>query len=102
MYQRSKDEACGTSFNIASYSFLTHLLAKHCGLEPYEFIYFGGNCHIYEEHLDSIKTILDRRPFEFPTIEITNLKENINEYEISDFVVSNYNCHDVIKMKMVV
>ena len=102
LYQRSCDFPLGSPINIASYSFLTHLLAKHCGLEPYEFIYFGGNCHIYEEHLESMKTILERKPFEFPTLEIANVKKNINDYEVSDFVISNYNCHDVIKMKMVV
>jgi thymidylate synthase len=102
LYQRSCDFPLGSPINIASYSFLTHLLAKHCGLEPYEFIYFGGNCHIYEEHLASMKTILEREPFEFPTLEIANVKKNINDYEVSDFVVSNYNCHEVIKMKMVV
>lgn len=101
LYQRSCDFPLGSPINIASYSFLTHLLAKHCGLEPYEFIYFGGNCHIYEEHLETMKTILERKPFEFPTLEIINLKKSINDYEVSDFVVSNYNCHDVIKMKMV-
>jgi len=101
LYQRSCDFPLGSPINIASYSFLTHLLAKHCGLEAYEFVYFGGNCHIYEEHLDSMKTILDREPFEFPTVEITNIKNKINDYEVSDFVVSNYKCHDVIKMKMV-
>lgn len=55
MYQRSCDVPIGSPFNIASYCFLTHLLAKHCGLEAHEFIYFMGNCHIYEEHIEPIK-----------------------------------------------
>jgi thymidylate synthase len=101
LYQRSGDFPLGKPFNIASYSFLTHLLAKHCGLEAYEFIDFTGNCHIYEEHIEPIKTIFKRKPFEFPTLEISTIKENINDYEVSDFIVSNYECHDVIKMKMV-
>jgi thymidylate synthase len=101
LYQRSCDVPLGIPFNIASYSFLTHLLAKHCGLEAYEFIHFMGNSHIYEEHIESIKTILERTPYEFPTVNIINLKEDISSYELSDFNVSGYNCHDVIKMKMV-
>jgi thymidylate synthase len=60
-----------------------------------------GNSHIYEEHIDPIKNILERKPFGFPTIEIMNLKEDINSYELSDFNVSNYECHDVIKMAMI-
>ena len=55
LYQRSNDEALGTCFNIASYSFLTHLLAKHCGLRATEFIYFKGDCHIYEDHIEPMK-----------------------------------------------
>jgi thymidylate synthase len=101
LYQRSCDVPLGIPFNIASYSFLTHLLAKHCGLEAYEFIHFMGNAHIYEEHIEPIKTILERTPFEFPTINIMNMREHINSYELSDFNVSNYESHDVIKMKMV-
>jgi len=101
LYQRSCDLALGTPFNIASYSFLTHLLAKHCGLEAYEFIYFCGNAHIYEDHIEPIKAIFDRTPFDFPTIEIANIKQNINDYIVSDFIISNYQSHDVIKMSMV-
>lgn len=102
MYQRSNDEACGTSFNIASYSFLTHLLAKHCGLEAYEFIYFKGNCHIYEEHIEGMKTQIERKPFPFPTVSIKEVKENINDYQVEDFVVIGYQHHDPIKFQMVV
>jgi thymidylate synthase len=102
MYQRSNDEACGTPFNIASYSFLTHLLAKHCGLEPYEFVYFKGNCHIYEDHIEGIKTQIQREPLEFPTLSIKQVRENINDYQIEDFEIHNYQHHPQIKFMMVV
>ena len=100
MYQRSNDEACGTCFNIASYCFLTHLLAKHCDLEPYEFLYYKGNCHIYEEHIDNIKIQLQREPFEFPTLEIINKRENIEDYVETDFIITNYKHHEAIKYVM--
>lgn len=101
MYQRSNDEACGTPFNIASYCFLTHLLAKHCGLIAYEFLYFKGNCHIYEEHLEDIKKQITREPYEFPILTINNIYENIEDYSENDFTLSNYTYHDAIKYKMV-
>lgn len=101
MYQRSCDVPIGSPFNIASYSFLTHLLAKHCGLEAHEFIYFMGNCHIYEEHIEPIKEQIARAPFEFPTLEIVNKRENINDYVVSDFKIDNYSFQEAIKMKMV-
>ena len=101
MYQRSNDEACGTSFNIASYSFLTHLLAKHCGLEAYEFVYFKGNCHIYEEHVDGLKLQITREPFPFPTVSIKQIRENINDYQVDDFELNDYKSHEPIKFQMV-
>ena len=101
MYQRSVDTPLGSPINIASYSFLTHLIAKHCGLEAHEFVYFMGNCHIYEEHIETIQTQLNREPFPFPTVAIKEIRENINDYTVDDFVVSDYQSHEAIKMKMV-
>jgi len=101
MFQRSVDVPIGSPFNIASYCFLTHLLAKHCDLEPCEFIYFMGNCHIYQEHLEIIKTQISRVPFPFPTLEIVNKRENINDYVVDDFKLIDYQCHETIKMNMI-
>jgi len=102
LYQRSGDFPLGIPFNIASYSFLTHLLAKHCGLQAYEFVHFIGNAHIYEDHIEPMKQQIHREPFDFPTIYINELRENINDYQVEDFEVQNYLHHEQIKMKMVV
>tara|TARA_B110000093_G_scaffold84642_1_gene91730 strand:+ start:2239 stop:3171 length:933 start_codon:yes stop_codon:yes gene_type:complete len=101
LYQRSVDTALGECFNIASYSFLTHLIAKHCDLEAYEFIHYMGNCHIYEEHLEDMKEQIKRTPYEFPTVTILNKKENIDDYTIEDFQLNDYKHHETIKMKMI-
>jgi len=100
LYQRSADLCLGVPFNIASYSFLTHLIAKHCGLEAYEFKHFLGNCHIYEEHIEPFKTQLQREPYTFPTVSIKQVRENINLYNVDDFEINNYISHDPIKFKM--
>ena len=101
MYQRSVDCILGEPFNIASYSLLTHLLAKHCGLEAYEFIHFMGNVHLYENAIDSATLQIGREPFPFPTLNIKEVKENINDYQVEDFVVTRYQHHDPIKVQMV-
>ena len=101
MYQRSVDTILGQPFNIASYSFLTHLLAKHCGLEAYEFVHFMGNCHLYDNAIEAAKLQITREPFEFPTVSIKQVRENINNYQVDDFEINNYQSHDAIKVAMV-
>jgi len=100
LYQRSCDEFLGICFNIASYSFLTHLIAKHCDLEPYEFIHYGGNCHIYDDHFEQMKEQITRTPYPFPTIEIINKRDNINDYVLQDFKLHDYHHHYQLKGAM--
>ena len=101
MYQRSADVMIGEPFNIASYAFLTHLLANHCGLEAHEFVYFKGNCHIYEEHIEGARLQLSREPYPFPKLNVTQVRENINDYQFDDFELTEYKHHETIKFKMV-
>ena len=100
MFQRSGDVGLGVPFNIASYSFLLHLLARHCGLVPHEFYYHLGNAHIYEEHIEPLKEQITRIPMEFPNIEISTVRDNISDYVIDDFKIYNYKYYDKIKMNM--
>lgn len=101
MVQRSCDVFLGQPINIASYSFLTHLIAKHCELQAYEFVYFMGNCHLYENAIDAAKLQITREPFEFPTLSIKQIKENINDYQVEDFEIHNYKHHEAIKVAMI-
>jgi len=100
LYQRSGDVGLGVPFNIASYSFLTHLIAKHCNLIPHEFLYHLGNSHIYDDHLDSLKEQITRVPYEFPSLNINQKFDNINNYTIDNFEISDYTFHPTIKMVM--
>jgi thymidylate synthase len=101
MYQRSGDMGLGVPFNIASYSFLTHLIAFHCGLKAKEFVYYLGNVHIYDDHVEPLKEQLKRSPYEFPTLEIIGEKRaNIEDYKLDDFILKDYVCHPSIKMEM--
>ena len=99
IYQRSGDVGLGIPFNIASYSFLTHILAKHCDLKAKEFIHFIGNAHIYDDHIDALTEQITRKPYDFPTIEV-NKRNTIDDYEFNDIIVSDYIHHDPIKMEM--
>ena len=100
LYQRSGDVGLGVPFNIASYSLLTHLLAKHCDLVAYEFCYYLGNCHIYDDHIEPLKEQILKHPYNFPKLIIKNKKDNINDYNVDDFNILNYIFHETIKMNM--
>lgn len=101
LYQRSGDVGLGVPFNIASYSFLIHIIAKHTGLEAKEFVYFLGNAHIYEEHDEALKEQILRQPYEFPKLQIKNKKENIDDYSLDDIEwKTEYKYHSAIKMEM--
>ena len=101
LYQRSCDVALGVPFNIASYCFLTHLLAHHCGLVAHEFVHFMGDCHLYEQHVEPIQTQLQRVPFAFPKVSFGEKREKIEDYVVGDFCITNYQHHEPIKMDMV-
>jgi thymidylate synthase len=101
LMQRSIDTCIGAPINIASYSFLTHIIAKHCDLIADEFIYFLGNAHIYEEHFEPIQEQLKREPFQFPKINILQKHDNIEDYTIDDIEwVEKYVSFEPIKMIM--
>ncbi len=100
LYQRSGDIGLGVPFNIASYSYLTHLLAHHCGLEAERFVYYLGNAHIYDDHLPVLEKQLDNRPFDFPTINIKNTHTDIGDYTVDDFELTDYTSHQKIVMEM--
>lgn len=100
LYQRSGDIGLGVPFNIASYSFLTHLIAHHCNLEASDFYYYLGNCHIYDDHIEPLKEQINRIPYEFPQLDITTICDNINDYKEEMFIIKNYNFHESIKMNM--
>ena len=102
LYQRSGDIGLGVPFNIASYSFLTHLLANHCGLVADEFVHFLGDAHIYESHVESLKTQIERTPFEFPRISIKTVKEKIDDYDLADIeFIEPYIHHPKIEMPLI-
>lgn len=103
LYQRSGDVGLGVPFNIASYSFLTHILAHYCGLEAYEFIYHIGNAHIYDDHIKPLSDQINKEPYDFPTIKINKKKSEMNDicdYTVDDFNIYNYKSHETIKMVM--
>ena len=101
LYQRSADMFLGVPFNIASYSLLTHIIAKEVDLDVGEFIHTFGDLHIYEDHLDVVKQQIERKPGTLPTLSITSNKK-INEYEVKDFVLENYQSMDSLKATMAV
>ena len=102
LYQRSGDVGLGVPFNIASYSFLTHMLAHHTGLKAHKFIHFIGNAHVYESHVEALKEQLNNETFSFPTVRmVCPVRDKIEDYVEEDFVVEGYKSGKVVKMDMV-
>jgi thymidylate synthase len=100
--QRSADAFLGVPFNIASYSLLTHLIAQQCDLLPGEFIWSGGDCHIYLNHLEQVSQQLQRTPGTLPQLLIKRKPDSLFEYDYSDFEFLNYNPQPAIKAPVAV
>jgi thymidylate synthase len=97
LYQRSADIFLGVPFNIASYALLTHMIAQQAGLMPGEFIWTGGDCHLYSNHMEQVKLQLSRQPLPLPKLNIRRKPASIFDYEYEDFELVGYQHHDAIK-----
>ncbi len=97
LYQRSADIFLGVPFNIASYALLTHMVAEQCNLQPGEFIWTGGDCHLYSNHLEQVKLQLSRTPYPLPSLKIHRKPESIFDYQFEDFEIVGYESHPHIK-----
>ncbi|MDT9599058.1 thymidylate synthase [Sphingosinicella rhizophila] len=93
LYQRSADVFLGVPFNIASYALLTHMLAQQCGLQPGAFIWTGGDCHLYSNHLDQARLQLSRDPRPLPRLNIKRRPPAIDRYDYEDFEIVDYDPH---------
>ena len=102
LYQRSADIFLGVPFNIASYALLTHMIAQQSDLDVGEFIWTGGDCHIYTNHFEQVQLQLSRAPHPYPTLQIKRRADSIFDYQYEDFEVLNYVSHDAIKAPVAV
>ncbi|MEE3342384.1 MAG: thymidylate synthase [Bifidobacterium merycicum] len=101
LYQRSCDMFLGVPFNIASYSLLTMMMAQQAGLEPGEFVWTGGDCHIYDNHVDQVLEQLSREPYPYPTMKL-HKADSLFEYDYGDFGIVDYRYHPTIKAPIAV
>ena len=102
LYQRSADLFLGVPFNIASYALLTHMIAQQCDLDVGDFIWTGGDCHIYSNHFEQVATQLSRTPMPPPKLVIKRKPASIFEYEFEDFEITGYESHPAIKAPVAV
>jgi thymidylate synthase len=102
LYQRSADALLGVPFNIASYALLTHMVAQQCDLEGGEFIWTGGDCHLYSNHLEQADLQLARAPYPLPQLVIRRRPPSLFDYTFDDFEFRNYRHHAAIKAPIAV
>ena len=102
LYQRSADLFLGVPFNIASYALLTYMIAQVTNLEPYEFVHTIGDAHIYENHIEQVKTQLKRKPKKLPTMKLNPDIKEITEFKFEDIELKDYKPHEKIEAKVVV
>ena len=102
LYQRSADIFLGVPFNIASYALLTHMLAQQCDLDVGDFVWTGGDCHIYSNHTEQVELQLSRTPHPYPVLNIKRKPASIFDYEYEDFEVLDYTHHPAIKAPVAV
>ncbi len=101
LYQRSADLFLGVPFNIASYSLLTHMIAQQLGLDVGEFIWTGGDCHIYDNHVDQVREQLSRTPYEFPRLELRKAA-SLFDYDYDDMTIVGYEHHPALRAPIAV
>ena len=102
LYQRSADIFLGVPFNIASYALLTHMVAQQCNLDVGEFIWTGGDCHLYNNHLEQVNLQLSRKPYPLPQLKIHRKPNTIFTYHFEDFEIVGYESHPHIKASVAV
>jgi len=102
LYQRSADIFLGVPFNIASYALLTHMVAQQCDLDVGDFVWTGGDCHLYSNHFEQARLQLSRTPFPYPRLNIRRKPDSIFEYDYDDFEIVGYQSHPHIKAPVAV
>ena len=102
LYQRSADLFLGVPFNIASYALLTHMVAQQCDLDVGDFVWTGGDCHIYDNHEEQVRTQLARTPYPYPQLHLRRRPATMFDYAFEDFEIQNYQHHPAIKAPVAV